>query len=124
MNLALRAALIFAVVLYFILIFLLLKKKRLSLKYTLLWIFSGIVMLVIVIFPEAFIYLVHSIGIIDYTNGLYSIALFLILIILMSITAIVSKLNEKNKKLIQYCALLEKRIRDLEAQQKQEQIYK
>jgi hypothetical protein len=92
----------------------LLKKKKLSLKYTLLWILSGLVMLVVAIFPQLLITVTQIMGIIDYRNGLYSIAIFFVLIILMSITGIVSKLNEKNKTLIQQVALMEKRIRDLE----------
>lgn len=48
------------------------------------------------------------------TNALFAFMFFCVIIILMSITAIVSKLNEKNKRLIQSVALLEKRVRELE----------
>lgn len=124
MNLALRITLILAVVIYFIILFALLKRKKLSLKYTLLWILSGVIMLLTVTFPNLFILIVRSMGIVDYTNGLYSIAIFLILIILMSMTAIVSKLNDKNKTLIQQFGLLEKRIRELESRIQMQQLYK
>ena len=43
---------ILAVAVYFVLLFLLLKKRSLHLKYTLLWIFSGILMLVLAVFPR------------------------------------------------------------------------
>ena len=54
MNTILRIALLTALFLYFGGIFYLLKKRLLELRYTLLWIFSGIVMMLIVIFPAAF----------------------------------------------------------------------
>lgn len=71
-------------------------------------------MLIIAIFPNIMIRITHLLGVIDVTNGLFALILFFILIILMSLTGIVSKMKEKNKQLIQQCALLEKRVRELE----------
>ena len=45
----LQIVMILAVAVYFVLLFLLLKKRSLHLKYTLLWIFSGILMLVLAV---------------------------------------------------------------------------
>ena len=59
-------------------------------------------------------WLANLMGIASVTNGLFAILVFLILIILMSLTAILSKMKEQNKKLIQECSLMEKRIRELE----------
>lgn len=116
MNIVLQISLIAGIIVYFYILFYLIKKKSLNLKYTLLWIFSGSIMLIIAIFPQIIISFTHILGIIDVTNGLFAIMIFFILIILMSITGIVSKLKERNKKLIQECALLEKRVRELEKQ--------
>ena len=82
MNTILRIALWTALFLYFGGIFYLLKKRLLELRYTLLWIFSGIVMMLIVIFPAAFERLMNRIGIIEATNGLFAVVLFLLLVIL------------------------------------------
>ena len=49
---SLRITLLIAVILYFIIILFYLKNKALELKYTLLWIFAGIIMLLMVIFPQ------------------------------------------------------------------------
>lgn len=110
----LRILLLAAVCIYFIMVFQLLKRKTLNLKYTLLWLASGVTMLVLVLFPQFLRILTELVGIYDPMNALFSIALFCIIIILMSLTAIVSKLNEKTKTLIQFVALLEKRVRDIE----------
>lgn len=110
----LRIAMLLAVALYFVLVFYLLKRKSLNLKYTLLWLLSGVIMFVLAIFPQILNYFANLVGIYEPTNALFSIICFCIIIILMSLTAIVSKLNEKSKRLIQQLALLEKRIRELE----------
>ncbi|MDO4607952.1 MAG: DUF2304 domain-containing protein [Clostridia bacterium] len=114
MNIYLRITLIIAVIIYFVLIVCLLKKRRLELKYTLLWLFGGVVMVLILIFPDVFMLLMRKIGIVDATNGLFAALSFIIIIILMSITSIVSKLNASLRGLTQKCAIYEKRIRELE----------
>lgn len=111
---SLRICLSIALIIYFILIFVFLKKRALSLKYTLLWIFSGFVMGVLIIFPSILEFIIEIIGIELPVNGLFAFGLFAILIILMSITSIVSKQSNRINTLVQEQALLEKRIRELE----------
>lgn len=110
----LRILLIIAVVLYFLLILYWLKIKALNLKYSLLWIFSGIAMGILVIFPETLLSLSKITGIQTPMYALIVCAIALILAILMSITSIVSRQNRKIRTLIQDNALLEKRVRELE----------
>ena len=112
----LQIAMLIAVAVYFALVFHLLKKKALNLKYTLLWLLSGIIMLVLAIFPQILDFFANLVGIYEPTNALFAVVFFCVIIILMSLTAIVSKLNEKSKRLIQSIALLEKRVRGLEEQ--------
>ena len=114
MNEYLRISLLIGIAVYFICIFCLLKKNSLNLKYTLLWIFLGIVFLLVVIFPVILKVPMQQIGVVEWTNGLFALLLLILLIIDMSITAIVSKLNERMRKLVQQCALYEERIRQLE----------
>ena len=114
MNEYLRMALLIGIAIYFICIFFLLKKRSLNLKYTLLWIFLGIVFLLVVIFPVILQVPMHMIGVVEWTNGLFALLLLILMIIDMSITAIVSKMNDRMRKLVQQCALYEKRIRELE----------
>jgi hypothetical protein len=113
MDVSLRIVIIVALTIYYICIFYLLRKKSLTLKYTLLWIFAGLVMILIVAFPSVFERIIHSIGIVEMTNGLFAVVLFAILIILISITSIVSKMNSQMRQLVQQCALYEYEIRRL-----------
>lgn len=110
----LRLTLILVLLIYFLIIIRLLKNKALSLKYTLVWIFSGAVMLLLVIFPQILLFVFQHIGITGYMNGFFLMCIGFLIIILMSLTSIVSRQNRKIRTLIQDNALLEKRIRDLE----------
>lgn len=118
----LRVFLLIAVCGYFVIVFQLLKRKTLNLKYTLLWLASGFIMLILVLFPRLLHLFAALVGIFEPTNALFSVILFCVIIILMSLTAIVSRLNEKNKVLIQSIALLEKRVRDLEMEKSGQKI--
>ena len=73
----LRVILLIAVILYFVLIVLFLKKGTLSLKYTLLWLGAGCVMAILVIFPGLLNVLVTLIDIQTPINGLFSFCISL-----------------------------------------------
>ena len=73
-------------------------------------------MLMLAVFPKILGWFAALVGIYDPTNALFAFMFFCVVIILLSITAIVSKLNEKSKQIIQSIALLEKRVRELESE--------
>ena len=110
----LRISLIIAIVAYFVIILWLLKDKKLSLKYTLLWILAGAVMAILVIFPSLLTWLSNLVGIQSSMNGLFIFCIAFVIMILMSLTSIVTRLNRKVRVLSQEIAILEKRIRELE----------
>ena len=110
----LRLSLILAVIAYFILILWLLKRREISLKYTLLWLFAGLCMGILVIWPESLMIIIRIIGIENSMNGLFILAIAFVIVILMSITSIVSKQNEKIRSLTQTIAILEKQLREQE----------
>lgn len=110
----LRRILVVCIILYFVIMFRLLKKGRLSLKYSLLWLIMGVVVAILVIFPGLLELFSIWFGVFDPMNGLFTVAIGFIVILLVSLTAIVSKQSDRIKNLVQDNALLEKRIRDLE----------
>lgn len=111
----LRITLIVAVICYFITILYFLKQRALNLKYTLLWLLAGFVMGILVIVPELLTAIIHVFGIQDNMNGLFIFCIGFILMILLSLTSIVSRQNRKVRTLIQELAILDKRLRELEA---------
>lgn len=112
----LRITLCIAVICYFVLILYYLKKRMLELKYTLIWLFAGLVMGVMIFFPELLVCFVRLLGIESNMNGLYVLCFAFIIAILMTLTSIVSRQTMKIKILIQELSMLEKRVRELEKQ--------
>lgn len=110
----LRIVLIIAVLLYFAIILKLLKDKALSLKYTLLWIFAGIVMGGLLVFPSTLSLFVKVSGIQTPMYALLVFGLAFVIVILMSLTSIVSRQSRKIHVLVQEIAIMEKRIREIE----------
>ena len=110
----LRVVLIVAIIVYFIMILIFLKNKTLELRYTLLWMFAGMMLAVLVIWPELLGRLVRLVGIQSNMNGLFIMAIAFIVMIMMSLTSIVSRQKNKIRHLIQEIAILEKRVRELE----------
>lgn len=111
---SLRIAILIALFFYFFILIMLLRQKRLALKYTLLWLFSGLLMLILSIFPQLLCGVTRLLGIQLQSNALFALLFFCGMIILMSMTSIISKQNEAIKQLVQYTAQLEKRVRDME----------
>lgn len=117
----LRITLIIAVVCYFVIILYFLKNRALNLKYTLLWLLAGVVMGLLVVFPEMLVRIIRVLGITDNMNGLFIICIGFMLMILMALTSIASRQNGKIRSLIQEIGILDKRIRELEKQSREEE---
>ena len=114
---SLRIAILLAITVYFVILALLLKKKMLALRYTLLWLLSGLLMLVFTLFPKLLNFFTSIIGFQLQSNALFAVLFFCGMIILVSLTSINSKQNESIKRLVQYTAQLEHRIRQLEIEE-------
>lgn len=108
-----KIVLLVGIVVYFCTLVRLLKKKRLTLKYSLLWIVLGVVMAILVLFPKLLRVICGLLGIESSMNGLFTCAIGLAFMILMALTAIVSKQSDRIKNLVQDNALLDKQLRDL-----------
>ena len=108
-----------AAVLFFVLLIWLLKKNRLSLKYCLLWLLSGIIMLILAVFPGVLDGFARMIGIYSSVNALFAVILFCGMMLMISFTVIVSREKQEIVKMVQRIALLENRIRELESRERE-----
>lgn len=105
---------ILAVLAFLAVLIILLRKNRLSLKYSLLWLFSGIVLLVLSLFPGLLDSFSRLIGVYSSVNALFAVLIGCIILLMISFTAIVSKEKKEIVRLVQEMALLENRLRELE----------
>ena len=114
MSTSLRIFALVLITIYFVVIIRLLKKKKFALKYSLLWFLAGILMLVVVIWPNVLIFGANLLGIEVASNGLFGICILLEIMIMISITSVISDFENRMTSMIQNMALMEKRIRMLE----------
>lgn len=114
MNNILQAILIVATLLFCIFILVVTHKKKLSYRYTLLWLFFGIVTLMCAVFPDIVKGIAQIIHIAEPTNALFLIYIFLIIIIIFYVSLAFSKLFERVTTLVQENAILDSRVRKLE----------
>lgn len=110
----LRIVLIIAVIIYFTIVLIFLKNKTLELRYTLLWLVAGVVLTILVAWPQLLSRCVALIGIQSNMNGLFVMAFAFVIMIMMSLTSIVSKQANKIKILVQEMAIMDRKIRELE----------
>jgi len=114
MSTSLRIFALVLIAIYFVVIFGLLKKKKFALKYSLLWFLAGILMLIVVVWPNVLFWGAELLGIEVASNGLFAMCILLIIMIMISITSVISDFANRMKSMIQNMALMEKRIRILE----------
>lgn len=119
MNKILQFILIGTTFLFCIFILLVTQKKKLSYRYTLLWLFFGVVTLLCAIFPNIVVKISQIIHVAEPTNALFLIYIFLIIIIIFYISVGFSKLLEKVTTLIQENAILVAKVEKLEKESKE-----
>ena len=101
-------------ILFLVMMIELIRKNRVALKYALLWLFSGAVMLLLAIFPRLLDKLARLIGVYNPVNALFAIMLCCGLILMISFSVIMSGNKKAVVRLTQEISLLENRIRELE----------
>ncbi len=111
-----RLILFFGVVLYLGIILWLLKKKKLTVRYSIIWLLSGGVFLIFAICPYTVLVLRDLTKMETAANMVFILVIGFMLLLLLSISSIVSGHAEKIKKMAQENALLERRVRELEDQ--------
>ena len=114
MDLSLHAILILGSVAFLLFILYLMKKGKLEVKYSIIWLAFSLCMILFACFPYTVLILNDIAGVIDPVNFIFMIQIMFILLILLSVSAVVSGFSKKIKQLAQANAILEKRMRELE----------
>jgi hypothetical protein len=93
----------------------LVRRRRLLERYALLWLGAALVILALAAWSQALSRLAHALGILSAPNALFFVAVGFIVLLLLHFSAAVSRLNDQSKVLAQRLALMEQRMRQLEA---------
>lgn len=108
-NLQLISSIFILVIL--IAIFYILRKGRITVKYSLIWIMAAIVLLLLLIFPSLFTWLTELLGFSIGSNMIFAGLIAMLMFINIVLTVIVSGQNNKIRLLIQEISLLKEKIK-------------
>ena len=95
-----------------VVVFELVRRRRLMERYALLWLGSGLVLLALAIWRGALAKLANAIGVAYPPNALFLIAFGFVLFLLLHFSLAVSRLSDQTKVLAQRLALLEQKVDD------------
>ena len=96
-----------------VIVFELIRSRRLRERYALLWLLAGIVLLVLSLWRSSVNTIAGWAGVRGYPPAvLFAVATLFILVVLLHYSTVVSKLSDQNVILAQRLALLEAKLRD------------
>jgi len=97
-----------------IIVFELVRQRRLMEKYSLLWLFAALVLLLLSIFTGMLAWFSELIGIATPSNALFGVAIGFATLMLLHFSVTISRVTDQNKVLAQKLAATEQRLRRLE----------
>lgn len=112
-----QGLMLFGALALLVLIFWFLKRGSLSVKYSLLWLGLAVLLVVFAACPYVVYVLRDLLDFVMPVNLVFLLMFCFVLMVLLSLSIAITQLAEKCKRLTQANALLEKRVRDLEARQ-------
>jgi hypothetical protein len=110
LRVSIAAAIAAAILL--LVIFELIRSRRLQERYALLWLLTGIVIFVFAVWRGLLARMADLVGIAYPPSALFILAAFFVLVVLLHYSTVISKLSEQNRILAQRLGLLEQRLKD------------
>ena len=101
-----------AALLLLFVIFELIRSRRLQERYAMLWLLTGIVILILGLWRGLLSTVADSVGIAYPPSALFVLAAFFILLLLLHYSTVISTLADQNRILAQRLALLEHRLEE------------
>ncbi len=110
----LRVSIVAAVAAFLLLlvVFELIRRRRLQERYALLWLLTGIVIFVLALWRDALGLLSDLVGIRYPPSALFVLGSLFVLVVLLHYSTVISKLADQNKILAQRLALLENELKE------------
>ena len=121
MNTSLQIFLITCLLFFLCIVFAFIAKKRLNLKYALVWIIADVAMITITLAPWLVDAVGQFIGIATPVNTVFLFGGMFMMLILMILTFIVSHLNNSVYRMAQTIAILDKQVRAIQSTQEEKE---
>lgn len=106
MSLGLKLEATIFCIIFTLIVLQIVRKGRISIKYSLVWLFSILIMLISVLIPNFMEAVAKLLGFEVLSNMIFSMIIVILMFVTISLTIIVSGQNEKIKLLIQEISLL------------------
>ena len=100
-------------VLLLVIVFELIRRRKLKEEYSLLWLLSGLVILIFSVFPDLLGVISRVMGM-YYLTTLFVISFLFLLLIVLHFSTVLSQLSEKNKELTQELSILDFKLKELD----------
>jgi hypothetical protein len=110
MNARLQIIMITASILFLCYIVLMLRNRKIELKYVLVWLFAGICLLTAAIFPGLVRLISRLLNIVEPVNTLFLLVIFFILLILFTLTIALSRNSLRVKTLTQEIGIIKMQL--------------
>jgi hypothetical protein len=99
----------------FVLVFELVRRRRLLERYALLWLFSSAILLGLSVWRGLLEELASAVGIFYAPSALFAVAFGFVLVLLLHFSLVISRLADQNKVLARKLSLLQQRVEVLES---------
>jgi len=97
----------------FVVVFELVRQRRLMERYALLWLLSAAVLLGLAVWRGALDLFARSVGIFYAPSALFAVALGFVLLLLLHFSLVISRLAEQNKVLAQRVGMMQQQLDEL-----------
>jgi hypothetical protein len=88
----------------------LVRRRRLQERYSVLWLATGLTVLILAAWPALLARIASTLGIVSPPNALFVVALGFFLAVMLHFSLVISRLSEQTSRLAQRLALLEERV--------------
>lgn len=118
MQLTLRIALIIITFIYLFVIIKAIKNKKMQISFSAIWIITGLVLIIAIAIPNMIENISKLLGFELSVNMIFCAAIFLLFYLVFNLNILLTKENKNNTLLIQEISILNKRVEELENNQK------
>ncbi|NTV90806.1 MAG: DUF2304 domain-containing protein [Clostridiales bacterium] len=113
MNIRLQLIMIISSLLFLIYVIIMVRNKKIELKYILTWLLAGIAFIVISVFPTVLFGLSRLLNIIEPVNTLFLSIIFFMLLIIFTLTVAISRNSMRMKSLTQEIGIIKQQLEKL-----------
>ena len=111
MSINLRLGLVIVSLFIVLFVLIILRKRRIPVKYSLVWLFSSLLIFLIAVVPNLFELISKLLGFVTMSNMVIGLFIFILLMITIILTVIVSGQRKKITLLIQEVSMLKEKIK-------------